>query len=57
VYSTYENQAEDLFYGVKATNLYRNTAAREWIEKYLAVISRFNIYLKIVVRKKYSSRL
>jgi hypothetical protein len=40
---------------VKACNLYRNIEARETIEKYVSLMSKFNVYLNVVVKKKYSN--
>ena len=51
---TYNNLAEDFFGGLKPTNLYRDIASREKLEQYLHLITQFNVYLDIVVRRKFT---
>jgi hypothetical protein len=44
-------EGEDFFKGIKPCNLYRDEEALETIEKYLKLMTKFNIYVDGVVRK------
>ena len=43
---------EELFGGIKACNLYRDEEAREIILKYIKMITSFNVYLELGIRRK-----
>lgn len=54
---SYDGCAEQFFKGVKPTNFYRDTKSLEKIKTYINLLSRFNIYLDVIIRRKYSQRL
>ena len=53
---SYQAQAEDFFGGLKPVNLYRDSVALTRIKDYIRLMSKFNIYIDIIIRRKYSQR-
>ena len=51
---SYQSFAEDFFGGLKPTNLYKDHKALHKIKDYIKLMSKFNIYIDIIIRRKYS---
>ena len=51
---TYQAFAEDFFGGLKPTNLYKDSAALNKIKDYIRLLSKFNVYMDVIIRRKYS---
>ena len=50
-YSQDQKPGDELFGGFKAANLYKDEHSREILMKYIQVITRFNMYLDLVIKK------
>jgi hypothetical protein len=53
---TYTGACEDFFGGIKPTNLYKDSAALKQIKDYISLLSRFNVYMDMIIRRKYSQK-
>lgn len=51
---SYSGQTEDFFNGIKPSNLYKDTFSLAKIKEYMRLLSRFNVYIDIIIRRKYS---
>lgn len=49
---SYHTQAEDFFGGLKPTNLYKDSIALQKIKDYIRLLTRFNLYVDCIVRRK-----
>jgi len=54
---SYNCQTEDFFCGIKPTNLYKDTSSLAKIKEYMRLLSRFNVYIDIIIRRKYSQKI
>lgn len=54
-YYTYGGQAENFFGGLKPTNLYKDQNSLRIIKDYIRLMTRFNIIIDCIVRRKQSS--
>lgn len=53
---TYNGICENFFGGLKPTNLYKDSAALKQIKDYIRLMTRFNVYIDCIVRRKYSQK-
>ena len=53
---SYQAFAEDFFGGLKPTNLYKDPQALQKLKDYIRLMSKFNIHLDMIIRRKYSSK-
>ena len=53
---SYQAHAEDFFGGLKPTNLYKDQKALNQLKMYIKIMSKFNVYLDIIIRRKYSQK-
>ena len=53
---TYNSFCEDFFHGLKPVNLYKDPVALQKIKDYVGLLSKFNVYTDMVIRKKYSKK-
>ena len=53
---SYGGFSEDFFGGLKPTNLYKDQKALEKIKDYIKLMSKFNVYIDVIVRRKYSQK-
>lgn len=51
-YSHETVSGEELFGGLRPTNLYRNAVDRDILSKYVQLMTRFNVYLELGIRRK-----
>ena len=52
----YSHESKDYFFGgIKPSNLYLDDTSRGMLEHYLTLITRFNVYLELGIRRKVSS--
>ena len=54
---SYNVLGDEFFGGFKPTNLYRNIDVREQLERYLKMMSQFNVYLDIVIKKRFADSI
>ena len=51
----YSHESKDYFFGgIKPTNLYLDDTTRGSLEQYITLITRFNVYLELGIRRKVS---
>ena len=48
---TYENKGSDFFGGIPPTNLYKDPAALENIEKHVKVMTKFNVWIDAILER------
>eukprot|EP00347_Sterkiella_histriomuscorum_P010807 403374850 len=56
-YSHDQQEGDELFGGLKASNLYKDTQTRDMLAMYIQTFTKFNVHLDLVIRRKFSEQL
>ena len=56
-YSHDQEPGMELFGGLSPTNLYKDEKSRFYLSKYLQLLTRFNIYMDLIIKKRFANQI